>query len=424
MYYPQALDTQELMKLSNVAEAVRCLNKDGAATNQVLTTFIGPVPNRVRLGIFGSYPTRPYNAEPIRCYRCQKFGHHRDNCSGQERCAICSSRHNTDICVNAYKNGRQTTARCVNCQGSHHAWNRKCPERLRRIQQHAPQQQQRQPYYQYNNNGQASSLHTQGQLNTPRQARQQQGRHPAAQPVRQDRQQSQPSEARHSRTTTLSSGAPQSRTRPAPAPRQRLTAPLPARRTPVAGTQVRQASQNRHSDQDNRTRPPAPQHGGSTLQATTAAPPPQQSAETAPATQQAAVAASLPQAPCNQAPTITAESMKAMLQTLVSSLAQIWEVPSQKRQEDKVDQAIDLAIQHLCPQTPTQVQRPTQESSTQLEPPTRAQQQEQQDINQQEMPQDLDMAVDPICFPLPHNQAHLSTRDPRLPHRNTQAPAP
>ena len=70
----------------------------------------------------------------MRCFKCQRFSHHKATCHNPVCCAICSGRHETSVCINKHKEGQATTARCINCEGNHHAWNPKCPERLRLIQ--------------------------------------------------------------------------------------------------------------------------------------------------------------------------------------------------------------------------------------------------------------------------------------------------
>ena len=50
---------------------------------------------------------------PMRCYKCQKFGHTKFNCRKNEVCNKCGKEDHTDSkqCTNE--------ARCVNCQGNH-----------------------------------------------------------------------------------------------------------------------------------------------------------------------------------------------------------------------------------------------------------------------------------------------------------------
>ncbi|XP_069171776.1 uncharacterized protein [Procambarus clarkii] len=100
-----------------------------------------PLPPSSHLGIYGQFSLRLYNPEPMRCYRCQRFSHHKDDCRGPERCGVCSELHKTDICKNLHKEGNATKAKCPNCGDTHHAWNKRCPERVKRIQDFGSSQQ-------------------------------------------------------------------------------------------------------------------------------------------------------------------------------------------------------------------------------------------------------------------------------------------
>ena len=59
---------------------------------------------------------------PIRCYKCQKFGHTKFNCRKNEVCNKCGNEDHTDSqeCTNE--------AKCVNCQGNHASNDKTCPK--------------------------------------------------------------------------------------------------------------------------------------------------------------------------------------------------------------------------------------------------------------------------------------------------------
>ena len=82
----------------------------------------------------GAFQVAPLHRRPMRCFKCQRFSRHKATCHNPVRCAICSGRHETSVCINKHNEGQATMARCVNCKGNHHAWNPKCPEHLRLIQ--------------------------------------------------------------------------------------------------------------------------------------------------------------------------------------------------------------------------------------------------------------------------------------------------
>lgn len=132
------MDLDHLTHQKNIEEAVRLMGPSKNPTKKVLVTFKGKIPPRVNLGIWGSFPTQTYIPEPLRCKKCQRFGHHTKQCTSDHKCGVCSGRHESTVCIQKYQNQQPTRAKCPNCQANHHAWNKRCPERLRRIQTATP----------------------------------------------------------------------------------------------------------------------------------------------------------------------------------------------------------------------------------------------------------------------------------------------
>jgi hypothetical protein len=64
---------------------------------------------------------RPHIPNPIRCLRCQRFGHVQHTCERPHVCPNCSKsdEHGDKPCDREVK--------CLNCGGSHPAWSRDCP---------------------------------------------------------------------------------------------------------------------------------------------------------------------------------------------------------------------------------------------------------------------------------------------------------
>ncbi|GBL78452.1 hypothetical protein AVEN_42945-1 [Araneus ventricosus] len=62
---------------------------------------------------------RPYIPNPLRCYKCQRFGHSKASCRGTLTCARCAE---------AGRDSSDCTAseKCVNCKGSHTSFSRSC----------------------------------------------------------------------------------------------------------------------------------------------------------------------------------------------------------------------------------------------------------------------------------------------------------
>ena len=134
LHYPMEMSMDHILQVDGVQKATRCQTKDGSPTRQVEVHLLGTKKEQLDLGLWGRFKMRPFVDEPMRCFRCQRFGHHKATCHNPICCAICSGRHETSVCIGKHKDGQSTTARCVNCKGSHHAWNPKCPERLKLIQ--------------------------------------------------------------------------------------------------------------------------------------------------------------------------------------------------------------------------------------------------------------------------------------------------
>ncbi|XP_069170513.1 uncharacterized protein [Procambarus clarkii] len=135
LHYPLHMALGHLEKLNYVVSAERCqVRTTKQETRQVLLTVRGRIPEKLDLGIWGVFQHRPYTPEPLRCFRCQRFGHHKDGCQRPVRCGVCSQPHDTKTCIDKHKANHPVQAKCPNCSKAHHAWNLKCPERLKRLQ--------------------------------------------------------------------------------------------------------------------------------------------------------------------------------------------------------------------------------------------------------------------------------------------------
>ncbi|KAG7166711.1 Nucleic-acid-binding protein from mobile element jockey-like 10 [Homarus americanus] len=132
--YPLKLPVEVIIKHPKVTKAERCVtSQDKAQTRQVLVDIKGTVPEEVDLGNWGTSKLRPFVPEPLRCYKCQEFGHHQSRCHKKVRCGICSQSHMTEMCIQKHKEGTTTTAKCPNCGKKLHAWSTSCPERRERM---------------------------------------------------------------------------------------------------------------------------------------------------------------------------------------------------------------------------------------------------------------------------------------------------
>ncbi|KAK3884792.1 hypothetical protein Pcinc_010978 [Petrolisthes cinctipes] len=134
LHYPIALPLQPILNHPKVIEDKRCIHSSGIPTMQIQFTITGPLPPYLKLGNWGTFYTRPYIKEPLRCFKCQRFGHHKAHCHQREVCAVCSSPHATEACLKKLKEQQPTTAKCPNCKMDHHAWYRNCPTRRALVQ--------------------------------------------------------------------------------------------------------------------------------------------------------------------------------------------------------------------------------------------------------------------------------------------------
>lgn len=89
-------------------------------TNAIILTFgMSNLPQTVKV-CWRHITVRPYIPNPLRCFKCQKFGHHQTSCRQQEVCAKCSmSAHGESPCNGPLK--------CVNCSGDHPTYAPSCP---------------------------------------------------------------------------------------------------------------------------------------------------------------------------------------------------------------------------------------------------------------------------------------------------------
>lgn len=84
----------------------------------ILTFNLMQIPETIIAG-YVNIRVRQYIPNPLRCRKCQLFGHTKNKCSNEAACDVCSIKdvHNLP-CGN--------TKQCVNCGGSHSSFDRKC----------------------------------------------------------------------------------------------------------------------------------------------------------------------------------------------------------------------------------------------------------------------------------------------------------
>ena len=91
-------------------------NHEIVNTNTLLLTFNSIVTPKTLKIFYQIIPVELYVPNPLRCFNCQKFGHHESNCPADvgsvcERCGTGNHDHLTSQC--------QNQAKCVNCGENH-----------------------------------------------------------------------------------------------------------------------------------------------------------------------------------------------------------------------------------------------------------------------------------------------------------------
>ena len=130
------LDNEEIqLELADqcVSQAYRLTKRsdgDIVPLRTVFLTFERPsLPEYIRVG-YERVPVRPYVPNPMRCFRCQRFGHTQVRCTSDLVRVHCGDRsHGDDACTRPVM--------CVNCGGKHSSNDRQCPRYIheKRIQE-------------------------------------------------------------------------------------------------------------------------------------------------------------------------------------------------------------------------------------------------------------------------------------------------
>lgn len=97
------------------------VKRDGKTieTNTLLLDFKTPIPPKELKIFYRLIHVEPYIPNPLRCYKCQKFGHHESKCRATNiRCSNCSENHDNKDCTNQSK--------CSNCGEAHPSSSNKC----------------------------------------------------------------------------------------------------------------------------------------------------------------------------------------------------------------------------------------------------------------------------------------------------------
>lgn len=115
-------EIQQNLTKENVVDVKRITTrKDGSIVNTaslILTFNKRTLPNKIKAGIY-VLDVRPYIPAPLRCFKCQEFGHTSVRCNKEQICVCGNAPHPGSSCPDPIK--------CINCQGQHSARSRNCP---------------------------------------------------------------------------------------------------------------------------------------------------------------------------------------------------------------------------------------------------------------------------------------------------------
>ena len=123
------MDTDELLaelRSQNVVEVKPIyVTRNGTKkrTNTTILTFSQASPPASLVAGYLSVKVEQYIPNPLRCFNCQKYGHHQTKCNRPAACAKCGEeRHGEQPCTKP--------PHCVNCQGDHAVFDKACPKFL------------------------------------------------------------------------------------------------------------------------------------------------------------------------------------------------------------------------------------------------------------------------------------------------------
>ncbi|GBO22681.1 hypothetical protein AVEN_162738-1 [Araneus ventricosus] len=94
---------------------------DTVPTKHVILTFSSTVlPSSIKPGYI-NIRVRSYIPYPLRCFKCQKFGHSQAACRGKQICSRCASEGHS-------YSGCQSKPKCANCHQAHESASKSCPK--------------------------------------------------------------------------------------------------------------------------------------------------------------------------------------------------------------------------------------------------------------------------------------------------------
>ncbi|XP_037531028.1 uncharacterized protein LOC119408303 [Nematolebias whitei] len=100
-------------KVTNMKRLSRTVDGKRVGSQSILMEFEGKeLPMSIKIGYI-SFQVRPYVPPPLRCYKCQRYGHIAAVCKGKQRCPKCGEDHKFEECK------EDVEEKCCNCGGKH-----------------------------------------------------------------------------------------------------------------------------------------------------------------------------------------------------------------------------------------------------------------------------------------------------------------
>ena len=105
---------------------VRAVYRPPRAPQILILTFDTPEPPTIIRAAYLSFQVRAVLPKPLRCRRCQKYGHRQQHCRAQHpTCSLCAQQgHESQSCSSPVLS-------CAGCEGTHSADDPSCPKWLK-----------------------------------------------------------------------------------------------------------------------------------------------------------------------------------------------------------------------------------------------------------------------------------------------------
>ena len=111
-------------KVNNLKRLSKTVNGERVGSLSILIAFEDEeLPKNIKIGYL-NFQVRPYVPPPLRCFKCQRYGHIAAVCKGRQRCPKCGEDHKLEEC-------KEEQEKCCNCGGNHRVTFRGCEVRKR-----------------------------------------------------------------------------------------------------------------------------------------------------------------------------------------------------------------------------------------------------------------------------------------------------